>query len=241
MGAQSILGLIALLGACTKDAAPARICDGSADVRLEIRSAGGLRALPEEAAFHDVGWWYLVVDGRCRYWVATDAALTTRTGTVDEAALRAALHHDEWKHVGGRWQGTGGPDLVARDPWTRIDCLAGCDHPGTPRAVHKIHQAAFAEAERLAALGAPPDGPVEVLVIRGGGLPSDAHATWPLTRPIADLARDPDAPGTMERVEGDDATALRDLKRRATSYRAFVIVSDETTSYRVYVRDAVPR
>ena len=83
-----------------------RICDGSDELRLAFRAAGGGGWCARGCLFFELGPTFLYVRGDCQYWVSesfegvwTGRARTGRLSAEDEDALSRALNFDAWPEL----------------------------------------------------------------------------------------------------------------------------------------------
>ncbi|HTV17718.1 MAG TPA: hypothetical protein VMG12_03580 [Polyangiaceae bacterium] len=126
------------------------ICDGSDDVRFVFTAFAGFPAHYATTFTGSYGGRYLVIDGRCNYWLGSDTLVGLRTGTigVDAAAtLAEELHFGRYASVAD-----------FRDPGQCTDAGLSILDDGTatlrsscfqPDDVPRIYGEAFTGASRL--------------------------------------------------------------------------------------------
>jgi hypothetical protein len=250
----AILSLCAAgCGAHPEDPAVAAqtLCDGSAEVRLAYRSAGGF--VPDTYAFSAAyGLGYLAIDGGCRYWAGGSGLDGLRTGTLaPEAAARAAtdLHlaelpglsaypdNQSCPDASGYYLGSGGHS---------INCTCGCDD--LPAAIPHAFQNAALLQMKLVATGPSSEGPLRALAIRMDQAakvtpPPGSVFPWPLASSPAALVSDRGIDATSgPQIDAEaDRRALRALRASAASAKAeLIFVVSEGTLFALYLRDEPP-
>lgn len=247
--------------------APLTICDGSDGVRFAyvVMSDAG-RVGPGLAVIYQNGHNYLFVDGRCRYWAfqgnPRGVLVGARSGVLDretERRLSEELRTGSW----GAWRGThstpGGPIHASPEvlwvPGAGIVCK-GC-FTEMPH-LREVIFAARSWLERLQAAGAPLTGAVRLAAINYQESYRDwphGVALWPVQRPLSDFVvplvpGEPGIEGPGLRVEGDEAEALRQLRRETLEGKFFPagaptpgtipVRDDNGQLHFLYVRDTLP-
>jgi hypothetical protein len=231
---------------------PYALCDGTDEVRLFLRTfRGGAGRSAEQSFLAPLGERTLLVTGTCSYLTRLDDG-SERAGTLSEAEAAQLADLLQLSELGDT-SFREGADANCPDPnaWllsshdADVSCLCGCG-PSVPKVVRAAaegNEDAFALAER--ADGAPPSGPVEVVVVHDAST-SSAAVAWPLSVSAASLAVEPSAfIGTPEaavrRLEGSDAELARTLAATASpSPWPTVTVVDAGESYTLLVRNPLP-
>ncbi len=225
---------------------PPTLCDGSADVRLVVKSGGGM-VDPGDDFLHPLGSTFLSIDGTCRYLVY-DGSGPLRTGTLSQAQSQQiaadlaygrlselAADHDTCPDAGG---------TSIRTPWEGIGCSCGCSDPTTDQVVLRawdlVTELWDAGVEKDWALSAATDGPSS---------PGPNTLAWPLDWPVTELAlyslpeHQHDLVGTaIEKSE--DRAALRQLRSEWLAGKLhpnIIYVVEDGMEYDLLLREELPQ
>lgn len=244
------------------------VCDGTATLRVMMTVVNPeYRVLYGHRVMRENGAWYVLIDGRCRYWASYPEELWAelRTGTLDGETLGwllADLHYDRWDELQGVYPPAPGvsdvSDAVFSDGERRIVCVGGCGADVVPDEVKAMGNAVTPWATRLWESGTPVGSDVRVLVV-GSGMEGEAvdliqKSSWPVAgvglHEIAIPYSEAEATisyGDGVRVTGTDADALRRLRSEYMAdehgvwwYRYIPIVDDAGALHELYFRDTSP-
>jgi hypothetical protein len=209
--------------------------DGSDAVRLQLTNGGGFVGR-YYSFLQPLGFDYLVIDGKCRFWVNQDVWAGARAGTLTEdrvAALESELHWADLTDLAGNWENRGcmdGSTWQLSDGDSELTCYCGCTDDDVPSAVHDIGNASSDALLELWDAGAGFDAPMRIAAedltetVQLDGLEEDWQ-TWPLSWSISDAwfastksVHDPGAGAPVS--EPADREALRALRDNYTAARA---------------------
>jgi hypothetical protein len=239
--------------ACGQAPSEPAICDGSSEIRLGFEVQGE-RISPSDYFAYPYGYYFGVVDGKCRYYASINYMEGIFTGQLspDEAVqLAEQLQYGRIKEWTGHY-GTScfgqGPTILA-SPDGAVHCTCGCD--GAPAGVSTALERPSAHLRRWVQQGKALDQGVSALACAAPGCNGDgAVQDWPLMRSITSIpglvsagenASDPGAAFAA----GPDATTLRELRQHVyttVKYPGFVRVQESGSAniYALYVRDDLP-
>jgi hypothetical protein len=203
--AIAISGFVAAVLGCSGDGATALppvqpLCDGSDDIRLVFTSFRGFASFGSQFS-GKYGDRYLVVDGRCNYWLGSDGLRGLRTGTLDAHATTALA---EDLHFGRYFTAAD-----YRDPGGCTDAGLGVLDDGTatlrtacfPHDAPRVYREAFSGVYQLYA------------ELRASGTSARNRTTLLAVRDPGEL--DPDLPGTPRTPL--NWTAALDLEPRSVT------------------------
>jgi hypothetical protein len=237
---------------------PDRLCDGELEIRLLYTAGGG--GLVEDT-FHftnPFGFFFLAIDGKCRYYLNSHADCGIVAGvleTSDEQQLSAALH---WRDLAA-WSAQNRMDGSCPDAGLVMlgrsnavaTCSCGCD-PNAPAGLADALQRAHEWLMQLEARGQPLAGPVSGLAVptEVAGR-NDRSVDWPLARSMSSIADLIVLPGDARLGQGPYARfedpaetaqlrALRSERAEARMSAGTFWVREEATLYNVVVRDELP-
>lgn len=263
----SALALLAgLLLACSgEDAAslpPAQpLCDGGDEPRLVFTSIRGFGSFGTQFS-GKYGSGYVVVDGRCDYWVGSEGLRGLRTGTLDReasAALAEQLHFGRYFTVAGHRDPGGCTDAnlaVLDDGSTRLEST--CLGREGPRVYWEAFYRAFQLHGELDASSAPAWERTRLLAVRAPAqlapaLPGEPRAPLAWTAALdlearavdgIELSRglDPDAGVLVE--DAPTLAVLAELRTRARNPDPnsldVLVVDEQGRAYQLLVRDEPP-
>ena len=241
------------------DASAISICDGSADIRLAIRIAGGGPGSAGMTMLSENGFRLLLIDGACDAWILNghnDPLRILSVSRAREQQLIAALRLGHWGEI-STFPGGGcadAPAIAYRFADERISgpvCGLANDHP-----LHTLNEAFAQQVQELYAAGTPVSGKVRYLLIEDNGearldarrpfiwqlnIPADAV---PLSKEEATFYRG----GNSQQATGTDAERLRGIRTttangtlpNGTTLDFTTIAGPDNTLYLLYIRDALP-
>jgi hypothetical protein len=206
----------------------ARICDGSAQLRLAMVLGGG--GLIENEIEREIGFRYLYVLGTCEYFVLPDIDGApwpdARTGVMDPATeedLSRALGYADLAEIAGHWTTEDffdGTTLLVSDGTHTVSCYAGCEQ-APPEASALWSELGWIDV--LWAEGEAYAGPLRVSVIGWADATLDElGVSWPLPMDPWSIAIDgavEPAPQAGQTVLIDDPAQVATLRELRRQYR----------------------
>jgi hypothetical protein len=239
------------------------LCDGSDDVRLQYTHEGGFVGR-YYSFLRPLGFEYLVIDGRCRFWVNQDVWYGARTGTLTEdraVALESELHWADLSELAGNWENRGcmdGSTWHLSDGESEVSCYCGCTDEGVPSVVPDVGNASSDALLEFWDAGAGFDGVMRIAAedlteaVQVDGLELDWQV-WPLSWSITDALfasvsslHDPAA--GMPVNEPADRETLRNLRDSYVETHGtipdaddgYLPVTADSRYYALLMRDVVP-
>jgi len=205
-----------------------RICDGSDEIRLAIVYDGQIdRQLAYSAVLHELGSWYLYVDGSCRYWLSpTWAGSSDRfaswrpihTGVLSPDEEQSIAESVEYRKASPTIGQCPAGTMTVDSPLIRIfDGVATIRCWPDAEAIRAAQSFWFVEFPRLYDKGLAVEGPLRLEV--GpiyGPQPGQTSFPWPLSSPIDGFvveAGQHHVPGVSRVVDDpSQSVALRTLR-----------------------------
>lgn len=182
-GATSGTGQGGATGTTTSTEPDPILCDGSTEIRLGITSAGGMVDV-SYPLLHPYGYWFLFIDGSCRYWVGKDSG-ELRQGSLSASEaleVETALAFDHLGQFAGTDESC--PDAgstTLMDSAHQAECSCGCDTPEKAALFERIPTV----RDDLFDKGLDQDW--QLLAARTDFVYSGNALTWPLSWPVSDL------------------------------------------------------
>jgi hypothetical protein len=226
------------------------LCDGSDAIRFSAALGSSVGGGP--VAFYNafLPGKYLVIDGKCRYWVNDWSLAGLRSGVLgaEEAEAYAdSLHYGQYEVI-SEYESAQCPDgggMTLTDSTGSIVCRCGaCSGGGEPAEFREAFAAALELADDVGARQEWAWGPSSFLAVATG---EEAELSWTLDVDLAPVAYD-----TAEQsfsndagvlVEGVDQLTLLSALRQASindGQSSQLFVTQDGNRYALYVRDEPP-
>lgn len=239
------------------------LCDGSDERRFLAQFAGSGATGPGSAVLTENGYDFLVVDGKCHFWVQREAFGEVREGYLDEAQANevlSSLQLDSWPTLAGRYASSlcDGPAHRYRYGMAEISILPVCNGQPGDAPVAWLRPAVRDLIVMLYSAGTQArDGVRYTLVVNDEvEYPSTSEAfrnapAWPLNTPASELAISSEAassqrPGEARPASGAEAQCLQGLARAfregtiGSPIAGFAPTVSGGRAFRVFIRDSVP-
>ena len=242
------------------------LCDGIEHLRVAVAYVGGGPGARGSTVLSENGYALLAIDGACAYWIAggwgeepSGTELPVRTGKLSDADARVledALQLGDIDAPGGACASAAAPDAPGRLILTKMTDVI-CERPLMSAAASMAFNATWTTfasvAPRLWKDGAPVEGPIHVSAVPGSAGPASFTVyPWPLALPLGSFVLDSSdwsKRGVSRLVDDPDAARqlrvlrdqyLRDRSAQPGRFGDGLLVTDQSTTAVIYMRDAIP-